>query len=81
MLSIRRPLVATDVAEGAGELAETHGSAALADALAVIDRGLTDMRYRQIVSSEEVSDLLLDLRVILLLAELDAIGCEPAGTV
>ena len=37
----------------------------IAEALAVIDRGLSEMLHREIVSSGEVADLLLDLRTAL----------------
>lgn len=46
----------------------------LAEAVAVIDHGLATMAYRQLVTSTEVSDLLLDLRVVLLVAELELAG-------
>jgi hypothetical protein len=37
----------------------------VAAALAVIDRGLSEMRHRELVSTDEVADLLLDVRTIL----------------
>ncbi|MGK2959323.1 MAG: hypothetical protein ACSLFB_13200 [Acidimicrobiales bacterium] len=37
----------------------------LIEALAIIDRGLADMRYRELVSTDEVSNLLLDVRSLL----------------
>ncbi len=37
----------------------------LAEALAIIDRGLADMRHRELVSTDEVSNLLLDVRSLL----------------
>ena len=40
------------------------------DALAVIDRGLSEMLHRELVSTDEVADLLLDVRM--LLASVDA---------
>jgi hypothetical protein len=46
----------------------------LAEAVAVIDHGLVTMAYRQLVTAAEVSDLLLDLRVVLLVAELELAG-------
>ena len=55
-------------------------SAAVTEALAVIDRGLVSTTARQIVSSDEISDLLLDLRGVLLMAELDAIGYATAAS-
>ena len=35
------------------------------DALAVIDRALGEMLHRELVSTDEVSDLLLDVRTLL----------------
>ena len=35
------------------------------DALQVIDEGLRDISHREIVSTAEIADLLLDVRVIL----------------
>ncbi len=37
----------------------------IAEALAVIDQALSTMQHRELVSSTEVSDLLLDLRLLL----------------
>lgn len=37
----------------------------ISEALALIDRGLGDMQHRELVSTDEVSDLLLDVRVLL----------------
>ena len=37
----------------------------IAGALAIIDRGLGDMMHRELVSTDEVSDLLLDVRTLL----------------
>jgi hypothetical protein len=37
----------------------------VAAALAVIDRGLSEMQHRELVSTDEVADLLLDVRTIL----------------
>jgi hypothetical protein len=35
------------------------------EALALIDRGLTDISHRELVSSDEVANLLLDVRTVL----------------
>jgi hypothetical protein len=35
------------------------------EALALIDRGLGDMLHRELVSTDEVADLLLDVRLLL----------------
>jgi hypothetical protein len=37
----------------------------ISEALAVIDRGLGDLLHRELVSSNEVADLLLDVRTLL----------------
>lgn len=42
-----------------------EASQVVAEALAVIDRGLSEMQHRELVSTDEVSDLLLDVRTLL----------------
>ena len=42
-----------------------EASQVIAEALAVIDRGLSEMLHRELVSTDEVADLLLDVRMIL----------------
>lgn len=37
----------------------------ISEALALIDRGLGEMLHRELVSTDEVSDLLLDVRTLL----------------
>jgi hypothetical protein len=37
----------------------------IADALAIIDKGLAEMLHRELVSTDEVADLLLDVRSLL----------------
>ncbi len=37
----------------------------VAEALALIDQGLGDMQHRNMVTTDEVADLLLDVRMIL----------------
>jgi hypothetical protein len=49
--------VATVEANGADD--------AISEALALIDRGLGDMMHRELVSTDEVADLLLDVRLLL----------------
>ena len=41
----------------------------IAEVLALIDRGLGDMMHRELVSTDEVSDLLLDVRTLLKTAD------------
>lgn len=47
---------------------------AIREALALIDRGLGDLHHRELVSTDEVADLLLDVRT--LLAPVDGDGAE-----
>lgn len=49
----------------------------ISEALAVIDQALVTMQHRELVSSDEVADLLLDLR--LLLAPLAEAVPVPSG--
>jgi hypothetical protein len=37
----------------------------ISEALAIIDKGLGDMLHRELVSTDEVADLLLDVRTLL----------------
>ena len=43
----------------------TKESQSIAEALAMIDRGLNEMQRRELVSTDEVANLLLDVRVLL----------------
>ena len=62
-------------------MTETHELDVINEALAIIDKGLGDMTHRALVSTDEVADLLLDVRTLLGAAttelpvsELDAAG-------
>lgn len=44
---------------------ETREITSIDEALALIDQGLGDMMHRELVSTSEVSDLLLDVRSLL----------------
>jgi hypothetical protein len=46
-------------------MTETVAVDTIAEALALIDRGLGEMQHRELVSTDEVSDLLLDVRLLL----------------
>ncbi|HZA00159.1 MAG TPA: hypothetical protein VE575_15465 [Acidimicrobiales bacterium] len=47
-------------------MTETHSlDETISEALAVIDKGLGDLLHRELVSSNEVADLLLDVRTLL----------------
>jgi hypothetical protein len=49
-----------------GTVTETRAlDEVISEALAVIDRGLGDLGQRELVSSNEVADLLLDVRTLL----------------
>lgn len=45
---------------------ETRDAKVIDAALAIIDRGLVDMQHRELVSTDEVADLLLDVRTLLM---------------
>ena len=45
-------------------MTETHEVDALAEALSIIDRALGEMLHRELVSTNEVADLLLDIRLL-----------------
>lgn len=46
-------------------MTETAEPKIIAEALTVIDKGLTEMLHRELVSTNEVADLLLDVRTLL----------------
>jgi len=52
---------------------------AVTDALALIDQGLSTVQHRELVSTDEVADLLLDVRM--LLAPLTTESLEEAEVV
>lgn len=60
-----------DVITQAGE-ADTKviDEAVIDEALRLIDGGLADLLHRELVSTDEISDLLLDVRMLLTAAEL-----------
>lgn len=43
----------------------------LSEVLALVDRGLYEMQHRELVSTDEVADLLLDLRLLLTAMEVE----------
>jgi hypothetical protein len=52
----------------------------IAEALSVIDRGLGEVQHRALMSTNEVADLLLDVRLLLAgAAEAMVVEPEPAG--
>jgi hypothetical protein len=46
-------------------MTETQELDGVAEAVAIIDRGLGEMMHRELVSTNEVADLLLDVRMLL----------------
>lgn len=65
---VRSIMTSTDVVNEPMELSMTEtleAAQVIAEALAVIDRGLAEMQHRELVSTDEVSDLLLDVRTLL----------------
>jgi hypothetical protein len=56
----------------------TTDATVITEALTVIDRSLAQLAARELVSSAEMSDLLLDLRLLLMATEAGAVD-EPVG--
>jgi hypothetical protein len=54
--------------------AKVLDEAAIDEALRLIDGGLSDLMHRELVSTDEVSDLLLDVRMLLTAAELASVA-------
>jgi hypothetical protein len=47
-------------------MTETREATVIDEALVIIDRGLVEMQHRELVSTDEVADLLLDVRTLLM---------------
>jgi hypothetical protein len=47
------------------DMTEAREAAVITEALTVIDKALAEMLNRELVSTDEVADLLLDVRVLL----------------
>jgi hypothetical protein len=60
-----------------GTDAKVVDEAVIDEALRLIDNGLSDLLHRELVSTDEVSDLLLDVRMLLTAAEMASEGGEP----
>ena len=61
---------------------DTRHEAVIDEALRLIDSGLSELMHRELVSTDEVSDLLLDVRMLLTAAEMAAesgVPVEPVG--
>lgn len=72
-----------DVTTNAGEPDAKAHEAVIDEALRLIDGGLSDLMHRELVSTDEVSDLLLDVRMLLMAAEMATVTGpfveEPVG--
>ncbi len=51
---------------------ELEEATVITEALVVIDRGLADLLHRELVSTDEMADLLLDVRLLLASSEVTA---------
>ena len=65
-----------DVTMSTGDADAKVHEAVIDEALRLIDTGLSDLMHRELVSTDEVSDLLLDVRMLLMAAEM-ATGASP----
>lgn len=66
-----------DVMTAAGEAdSKVIDEAIIDEAVRLIDGGLADLLHRELVSTDEISDLLLDVRMLLTAAEM-ASGPAP----
>ena len=60
-------------------MTDTHELQVISEALSIIDKGLGDMMHRELVSTDEVADLLLDVRMVLSTTELPVSELDGAG--
>jgi len=60
-------------------MTETSELDVISEAMAIIDRGLGDMTHRELVSTDEVADLLLDVRMLLATTALPVSELDGAG--
>jgi hypothetical protein len=58
-------------------MTDTQSADVIHEALALIDRGLGQMLHRELVSTDEVSDLLLDVRTLLAAKSADLEDAVP----
>jgi len=59
-----------DLTTAAGIAESKVNEAVIDEALRLIDGGLSDLMHRELVSTDEISDLLLDVRMLLTAAEM-----------
>jgi hypothetical protein len=72
----------TDDVTSTGEGDAKAHEAVIDEALRLIDSGLSELLHRELVSTDEVSDLLLDVRMLLTAAEMaegSGMPAEPVG--
>lgn len=70
-MGILRAMTETeDVTVSTGTADARAHEAVIDEALRLIDTGLSDLMHRELVSTDEVSDLLLDVRMLLTAAEM-----------
>ncbi len=62
-------------------MSETLENEAIVAALEIIDRSLGELHQRELVSTAEVSNLLLDMRSVLSAPEIDLDQLVPPATV
>ena len=60
-----------DVTTSTGDADAKAHEVVIDEALRLIDTGLSDLMHRELVSTDEVSDLLLDVRMLLTAAEME----------
>ena len=61
---------------------DARHDAVIDEALRLIDSGLSELMHRELVTTDEVSDLLLDVRMLLTAAEMaegSGVPVEPVG--
>lgn len=73
-ISVRCDIGWSQVIGTVGDMTETDGTEVIAEAVALIDRGLADIKHRELLSSSEVADLLLDVRILLSMPTVDVVG-------
>jgi hypothetical protein len=59
-------------------MTETREAVVIHEALSVIDKALADMMHRELVSTGEVADLLLDVRTLLTAPPVAAVAAVVA---
>jgi len=60
-------------------MTETREAVVINEALSVIDKALADMLHRELVSTGEVADLLLDVRSLLTTAPVASVADAPVS--